>query len=224
MAAPGIGKTTFLLNWIVKSGARALYLSADTSPHDLTAQLGALATGDSRKRVEERLMESHSWRTEYGQHISQVYPNLVLDFSSSPSIHQIEQKTMALTELWGETPEIIVMDTASNVHMKDMSDNAEWQRVWLQSIEIARRFNSFFVFAHHVKQGPARGGKVAPEMNDGLWGSDQFSEFVMGLHQPRPNELSLTVRKNRTGPKDVPIRFTTDFGRAQVWEKEKEDE
>lgn len=220
IAAPGQGKTTFLLNWMVKGDVRALYMSADTSPHDLTAQLGALATGETRDKVERRLGESLTWRQEYGKHISTKFPNLVLDFSSQPRMEQIEARVGALTELWGRTPEIVVMDTASNVFMEDMGSNAEWQTVWLKAIEIARTFNLFFMFAHHVKVGPARGGRVAPEMNDGLWGSDQFAELVMGLHTPRPKELTLTVRKNRTGAKDVPVRFVTDFAKADVREKD----
>lgn len=221
IAAPGVGKTTFLLNWMVKGNVRALYMSADTSPHDLTAQLGSLATGETRDQVERRLQQSSTWREEYGKHISSRFPNLVLDFSSQPRMEQIQHRVGALTELWGRTPEIIVMDTASNVFMNDMSSNAEWQSVWLSAIEIARTFNSFFMFAHHVKVGPARGGRMAPEMNDGLWGSDQFAEIVMGLHTPRPKTMDCTVRKNRTGVKDVPVRFEVDFARADVTEEKK---
>ena len=221
IAAPGVGKTTFLLNWMVKGNIRALYLSADTSPHDLTAQLGSLATGETRNQVEKRLAQSKTWRKEYGNHISTRFPNLVLDFSSQPRMGQIESRIGALTELWGQAPEIVVMDTASNVFMEDMGSNAEWQKVWLRAIEIARTFNLFWMFAHHVKVGPARGGRTAPEMNDGLYGSDQFAELVMGLHTPRPHKMDLTVRKNRTGAKDVRVRFDTDFAKADISEEEK---
>ena len=216
MAAPGVGKTTFMLNWAVRSNAKTLYISSDTSPHDVTAQLGALATRDDRSMVESRLMESRVWREEYAKAIFAKYPNLVLDFAPRPSMGDIRNKAEALTELWGEPPELIVMDTASNVAMKDMSDNAEWQRVWLQSISLARDLNTFFVFAHHVKQGPARSGRVAPDLNDGLWGCDQFPEFVFGLHSPASNELVLTVRKNRGGLKDVPVKMRATLATARI--------
>lgn len=219
IAAPGVGKTTWLLNWVTKSNARTLYMSADTSPHDLTGQLGALATGEERSKVEQRLTSSPTWREQYGQHISTTFPNLVLDFSSQPRMDDIENRVGALTELWGEAPQIVVMDTASNVFMEDKGSNAEWQAVWLQAIEIARTFNLFWLFAHHVKVGPARGGKVAPEMNDGLWGSDQFAEIVMGAHIPRPGFVDVTVRKNRTGKKDVKVRFAADFASAEMHEE-----
>ena len=209
------------MNWILKSNARALFMSADTSPHDFTGQLGALATGETRSQVEGRLRSSATWRAEYGKHISEKHPNIVLDFSSQPKMHQIGARVGALTELWGKAPQIVVMDTASNVYMDDMGANSEWQRVWLEAIEIARTFNLFWMFAHHVKVGPARGGRVAPEMNDGLFGSDQFAEIVMGMHTPRPNTVDVTVRKNRTGPKDVPVRFDVDFARADFKEQTK---
>lgn len=216
IAAPGQGKTTVLLNWVVKTGAKCLYISADTSAHDMTSQLGALATGHNRRLVEERLTESATWRKEYAKAIFAKYPNLVLDFSPRPTMKDIRYKVLALTELWGETPEVIIMDTASNVAMDDMANNAEWQRVWLSAISLAREANAFFVFAHHVRQGDARGGRIAPQMNDGLWGSDQYPEFVIGLHTPNAGEVMLTVRKNRTGPKDVPIRLKVSFPLAKV--------
>lgn len=216
MAAPGVGKTTFMLNWAVRSGMRTLYISSDTSPHDITAQLGALATGHDRSLVEKRLMATATWRQEYAKAIYQQYPNLVLDFSPRPTMGEIQAKGEALCELWGEPPQLIVMDTASNVAMKDMSDNAEWQRVWLQSISVARYLNSFFVFAHHVKQGIARSGRVAPDLNDGLWGCDQFPEFVLALHTERTNEITCTVRKNRGGPKDVPVPLRASLPVASI--------
>lgn len=216
MSAPGVGKTTLLLNWAVHSNMKTLFISSDTSPHDITAQLGALATGHERRLVEQRLMGGHTWRQEYSRAIYDKYPNIVLDFAPRPSMADIRAKAIALTELWGEAPEMIVMDTASNVMMKEMDSNAEWQRVWLQSREIARSLNAFFMFAHHVKQGPARSGRVAPDLNDGLWGCDQFPEFVLGLHAERTDQMTLTVRKNRGGKKDVPVRLDADLARAKV--------
>lgn len=214
IAAPGVGKTTFLLNWAVKSGMNTLYLSADTSPHDLTAQLASLATGHLRAEVEPRLMSDQTWREQYASAIFQKFPNLVVDFTQRPSMLGIRRKATALTELWGEAPQMVVMDTASNVEMEDMGANAEWQRVWLESINIARDLNTFFVFAHHVRQGLARSGRTAPDLNDGLWGCDQFPEFVFGLHNSGAREVTCTVRKNRGGPKDVPVKLPVDLSRA----------
>lgn len=220
IAAPGIGKTTILLNWATKARIPTLYLSADTSAQDLTVQLGSLATKHHRREVEKRLTSSPMWRTEYANAVMRAFPDLVLDFAPRPTMRDIREKAEALTELWGVTPRMIVMDTASNVAMKDMADNAEWQRVWLQAIQIARDFNAFFVFAHHVKQGLARSGRMAPEMSDALWGADQFAEFVVGIHESRPGTRTLTVRKNRTGPKDVPIHLVADLAHADLRDME----
>lgn len=216
LSAPGVGKTTFLLNWAAQSGARTLFCSADTSPQDTTVQLAAMATNQERKLVESRMLSSMAWRVEYATAIFHRYPNLVVDFSPRPSMEQIGDRAHALTELWGDTPQFIVMDTASNVAMADMSNNASWQGVWLSAIRLARQFNAVFCFAHHVKQGPARSGRLPPEMSDGLWGCDQFPEFVMGLWNPDPGQIKLIVRKNRTGVKDVPVAFDTDLATSRV--------
>lgn len=216
IAGSGVGKTTFLANWTAKSNMRTLYMSSDTSAHDFTVQLGALSTDDQRVEVERRLMKSATWRREYGQHIAAAYPNLVVDFDPQPSIAKLDRQCHALTELWGVSPEMVVMDTATNVEMSDRSNNAEWQRVWLEALQLARDHNLFFMFAHHVKNGPARTGRVAPELSDGLWGSDVFPEFVLGLHLAAADKLTCTVRKNRTGQRDVTVHFNINYARGSV--------
>lgn len=216
MAGPGVGKTMLLLNWAAMSGMRTLYVSADTSAQDITVQMAALACDHPRSIVEERLASSEQWRADYAVAIFEKFPHMVFDFAQRPSTLDVRNKVAALTELWGSAPEFIVIDTASNIAKKENDSNGEWQRVWLESIAIARDFNSFLLFAHHLRMGLARNGRHAPELTDGLWGSDQFPEFVMGLHSERANEITLTVRKNRSGPKDVPVKFDVDFTKASV--------
>jgi len=220
IAAPGVGKTTFGLNWVNRTNARTLYVSADTNPTDVSAQLASMITGDERIIVEKRLETSNEWKTEYSKAVFERNSNLVLDFDPSPSIQSVWDKAIALTEMWAMTPEMIVIDTASNIEMSDKGDNAEWQRVWLACKDIARNLNSFVLLMHHVKQGDAASGRVAPQMADGLWGSDKFPEFVLGLHAPNPSELVMTVVKNRSGKKDVPVRLRPELERARILDPE----
>lgn len=224
LAAPGVGKTTLLLNWAAQTNARTLFVSSDTSSQDMTAQLACIATGHLRSTVESRMLKSGVWRSAYAEKVLALHDNLVLDFAPRPTIQELRDKAVALTELWGRTPQFIVMDTASNVAMSDQGSYAEWERVWLACKEMARELNAVFCFAHHVRQGPARSGRLAPEASDGLWGSDKFPELVMGLHQDTPGQLTLTVRKNRGGRKDVPVRLDADLARAFISEEGSTDE
>jgi replicative DNA helicase len=223
IAAPGVGKTTLLLNWVAKSNLKTLYLSMDTSPMDITAQMASMVTGHERVIVERRMMESEEWRRDYAQAIYGQVPNFVVDFSPSLSVDQIRAKAESMAELWCETPELIVIDTASNIAMRDMGENAEWQRVWMQTKELARELNSFAILAHHVKAGPVKSGRVQPELSDGLWGCEQFPEFVFGLHAPSNHELILSLLKNRGGVKNVSVHLDAQLQLAQINDRESVD-
>lgn len=220
IAAPGVGKTTLGLNWVNQTNARTLYCSADTNPADVTAQLASMVTGHDRVIVEKRLEANDEWKKEYANAVYRSNPNLVVDFDPSPSTRSIWEKSVALTELWAATPEVVVIDTASNIEMSDRGDNAEWQRVWLACKDLARNLNSFVLLMHHVRQGEAASGRLAPEMSDGLWGSNKFPEFVLGLHTASPTELVVTVRKNRSGKKDVPVRLRAQLEKSIISDPE----
>lgn len=223
IAAPSVGKTTFLLNWVTQARIRALYISSDTTEHDLTTQIGALSQGHLRSEVEQRLRSSETWRDLYATRIAELYPNLVLDFTPSPTMGSIEQKVRGLVELWARPPQMVIQDTASNVDMEDKGDNAEWQRVWLSAKQIARQYGLFWCFAHHVKQGPAKDGDRAPVMSDGLWGSHQFAEYVLTLHNPNPRSMVVTVRKNRMGKRDVAVPLRAEWERALIHDQPEDD-
>lgn len=215
LAAPGVGKTAFALNWAARSGARTLYASADTDRLLMTSQLAALATGDSRTTVEDRMARSTTWRTEYAEAVKSLFPNLVVDFDSAPSIATVVAKSEALTELWGETPELVVLDTASDV-AKDGDEFQGWQKLWLNVREASRYLGCVFMLLHHVSQGPAAGGQSAPKLNDGMYKADQFPEMLLGLHESATNEITVSALKNRGGRKGVAMQLIADHAHGRL--------
>ena len=218
LAAPGVGKTTVALNWAALSGARTLYCSADTDAELMTEQLASLATGHHRETVAGRMEDNPRWLARYADAIKWKYPHLVMDFEASPNINTVAEKCEALTEVWGETPDLVVIDTASDVN-RDTDDPSGWIRQWIAQRELSRFFNCTVMTCHHVKVGPAANGKVAPSQGDGLFNADRFSEIVLGLHTSGPSEITLTALKNRGGRKDVAFPLTADLEYCRVLER-----
>lgn len=217
IAAPGVGKTTMILNWVAKANVRTLYMSADTAQRDLTSQLAALATGTERRVVEARMEKEEFWREQYAASIQTAFPNLIIEDMPSPSLKDVQERMLCLTELWGETPQVVVLDTAGDIERpKSKSEYDEWLQLWQSIRELARKFNCVVMVAHHVRNGPARNGTQPPEMADGLFGSDKYPEFVIGLHTASAGVMQATVRKNRNGPKDVPVKLAAHLSLASI--------
>lgn len=226
LSAPGVGKTSLIVNWAALSSALTLYVSADTDQKLMSTQLACLSTGHSRQTVEQRLEHSSVWRTQYAASVREAFPNVVMDFTSSPRIQDLAAKAEALTEVWGDAPQLMVLDTASDVQKRG-EDWTAWQDTWLACREFARFFNCVVMLAHHVKSGPAAGGTTAPQQNDGEYKADKFAEIVIGLHNPAGNEMVATVQKNRGGKSRIPVRLEADHEYASIREpantKGKED-
>lgn len=214
LSAPGVGKTTFALNAAAYSGAATLFLSMDTDARLVTEQLAALATGEDRATIRRRLARP-LWQESYARAIRRMFPHLVLDFPTAPEVGDVADRAEAVTEVWGTTPDLIVLDVASNL-ARQGDDYGSWQQLWSDIQRLSRVFGSTLLVAHHVKEGPAAGGTVAPSLNDGQYKPHQFAEIVLGLHAPSPAEVTVTVLKNRGGRKDLRFGLVADLAHAQL--------
>lgn len=215
LAAPGVGKTTVSLNWAARANLRTLYCSADTDPETATEQLASLATGHLRTTVEDRLATSATWRSWYADAVRAKYPNLVMDYSGAPRLGVIAEKMEALTEVWGACPELLVLDTASDVQ-RDQPGFDGWQRQWLACREMARFFGCVIVHNHHIRSGAAATGRVKPSLDDGMYKPEQFAEMILGLYTPGAGELGIAVLKNRGGRSGFVVHLRTELERALV--------
>lgn len=217
IAAPGVGKSTLALNWAARSQALTLYASADTDARTMTLQLASLASGHGREQVGERLANSAVWRQVYAADIRRQFPNLVMDFMSMPSIPSIAYRAEALTEVWGETPQLIVLDTASDL-ARDGDDYSAWRKLWLDSRKLARTFCTSVMLLHHVRSGPAATGLVRPNQDDGQYRADQFAEIELGMHWRNHNTVEVSVLKNRTGKRNIAVQMHADYEHARLEE------
>lgn len=216
-AAPSVGKTMFAGNWAAESGAHTLYMSADTDQRTWTKNMAALATGHETTIVDRRLERSRSWRLQYMEAVQDRFPNLYADFASGPSIPSVLHRAEALTEVWGSTPELVVIDTATDVQRQG-EDYASWRKNWIAYRGLARYLNAVVMLLHHVKDGPARNGDAEPAQSSAKYGADEFAEIMLGLWRPGgdPTRLTVSVLKNRAGLRQVRVPFAAEYARGRV--------
>lgn len=218
LAAPGIGKTAFLTYWALAAGVKTLYMASDTDMRLFTEQLGSYATGESRESV-RKMLENGSI-AEVAAAVTQAAPDLFIDPNAGPSLQQIDERIVALTEYWGETPQFVVLDTISDVQRSGGDDYSAWRGLWLDLRKMSRYYDTTIVFAHHVKGSTAgRNGDRAPELSDGKFAAHEFCEIVLGLHRPVDSQLVVSVLKNRGGMSGIKFPMAVDYSRMEIEEE-----
>lgn len=142
-----------------------------------------------------------------------------MDFDPAPSLERIQARSVALAEVWGSAPELIVIDTASHLDRPN-DDYSTWQKQWLRIQDLSRLLPSVVLVNHHIGSGkPAASGTVQPDLNDGMYKPEQFAEIVIGAHRSAGNEMTVTVLKNRGGKSRFSVPLVTDFERAVIYEE-----
>ena len=192
---PGVGKSTFALHWALKAQRPTLYFSADTHQHTMSLRLGSMIT-DTEQASIEPMMNDLDWISSVlsqAQHIRWC-------FESAPSLNDIEQQVEAFFELYGEYPELIVVD---NLLDCTHTDGDEWgsMRSLLREFKWwARETGAAFIVLHHTSEAvnsdpcPPRSaiqGKVA-----------QTPALILTVGSNQPGFMGVCPVKNRYGPAD----------------------
>jgi len=219
IAAPGVGKTLFALNFAAQSGAKTLYLSADTSERNVSLNLAAMATGELKEDIKKAIKETNPDYREaikdYEAEIRKAFPNLIVDNSPSISLEAVVQKSYALADIWGDYPELLVLDIATNIE-RPSDDYGSWDQLWNQIKMVARHLGCGVLVLHHVKEGYAANGNVAPQLSDGQYKPHKHLEIELGLYRPGPHEFRVIVLKNRDGKDQVTIPMVMDYPTATL--------
>lgn len=217
MAAPSVGKTAFCLYWALAAQVTTLYFAADTDMRLFTEQMGAYATGETREEVRHRC--ENGQLDQVAASVSQAAPDLFVDPLAGPTLEAIDERINALTEFWGETPQLVVLDTISDVR-RGGDDYSAWRNLWLDLRSMARAYDLTIMFAHHVKgNSVSRDGDRPPALSDGKYGSHEFCEIVLGLHKPKATTMTVSVLKNRGGRRGIAFPMEIDYSRLDIEER-----
>lgn len=178
-AGPGTGKSAFVLNYALKSGVSCLYFSADS---DAFVQVSrALAVlGDMDMTDAGELAKSDNV-----EKISEITNGSPVRFSyhTSPTLTHIEYQVRAYEELYGDFPELIVVDNALDVQMDfddDQSQSLDSLMAWLH--DMARTTGACVIVLHHVT-GPYNDANQPIPLSGVKGQIGRVPELILTLHK-----------------------------------------
>lgn len=200
-AAPGIGKSAFVLTKVLKSGVPALYLSADSDEFTQTTRAMSILNGWPMEK------SAQMYRDDKEQAVKTLdSTNVLFDFNPSPTLNQLEDVVKATVELMDDYPQMIVVDNITNVisgfagNDEDPFGGLELLNDYLHSL--ARNTGACVVGLHHVKGDHNDGNKPIPL--SGIKGQiGRVPEMILTLHRipsdHGPDTLNVSAVKNRSG-------------------------
>lgn len=211
LAAGGVGKSAFALEWAVSIGAPVLYVSLDTSLVDHGIRLISRSTGmrvDDVQRGHD--VDPEAWAEKWGAQIRAFdYPVRFCDLTGSA--REIRELVAAEAEYWGEAPLLTVVDNLGNL-LEGEEGASEYRRILAELHRIAKEHDTLVMALHHTRRQPPkkRTGRDEDEeeddegtkpvhLSDALYEGDKEAQYVLGLWRPEPNKLSVGVLKNRMG-------------------------
>lgn len=202
-AAPGVGKSAFVVNMLLKANVPALYFSADTDAFTTYLRAGAILTGWSTRDIETAVEAGNA--AEIDARLAAL-DTLRFDFAGRIDTDDVAESLMAYAGTYGEFPHAIVADNLSNV------DADSDPRVALDAgcdflHEVARETGAAVIALHHVTGEFDNGDRPVPL--SGLRGKvSKVPELVLTLYRNASTgldgvgELYVCPVKNRTGRAD----------------------
>lgn len=207
---PGAGKSLIALwhalKWTTEHDLRGIYLSADSAELGQAARALAMKVmGVSVSEAERLLSTGDQWAIDQMKDLNA----LSWSFEDDLSYDNIAEEVDAFIELWGTTPDFIIVDNLTDVEGQSEDEWATLRRALKALVQLARSTDAAVVVLHHtseddrIKEEPcpprrAIQGKCAQKPAVIYTTSDQ------GLRRP------LAVVKNRFGHADK-------TGRSAVW-------
>jgi hypothetical protein len=238
VGAPGVGKSTFALDWAEMSGRPSLYISLDTELVDHAVRLVARKTGTPI----EQILEGHEkdvkdWIQRW-QPVVEDLDHPIRFVDERMSARTVGEVVAAETEFWGEPPELTIVDDASGL-LEAEESSQEYNRIFLDLKRVAREYDTFVVVLHHLRRKPAQpwrrpcrncgagndevdAGTLPVHASDILYAGDRKVSILLGLWRPRPDLLRVGILKNRMGPANpngkMYVTLDADLSRAKIEE------
>lgn len=152
-AEPGVGKTALALwmaeKWVHAHGLRGLYFSADSSELVVAARLVAMTEGVTWTDAERRILNGDA----YINSVLEGLNPLRFCFDPDISLLSIEQEVEAFVELWGDTPDFIVIDNLTDVDGQNEDEFGGLRRIMKVMKYLARESGAAVIVLHHTSEG-----------------------------------------------------------------------
>jgi len=220
-AAPNAGKSMFALIYAIKAKVPTLFFSADTDTTTVMMRAAAHSSGHNQMTVEQSLSaDSHYYDKHFDKlsHIKWV-------FDSSPSLDDIELEIKAYVELYGEAPQLIVVDNLMNVAAETDNEWAGLRAIMMELHDMARKTEACVLVLHHVSEQTEYGSPTRPSHRRAIQGKvSQLPALILTLGYDAINgDLNIAAVKNRFGPHTADgsdyITLKVNYGSCQISDK-----
>jgi replicative DNA helicase len=194
-AAPGGGKTIFALAYAIESRVPTLFVSADTDLATMAVRAAAMVTGWSQEQVESVGLQSPQIEAALGQlaHIRWADDN-------QPTVEDIYLEVKAYAEVFGEFPELVVIDNLIDVQAgREIEKDWAGTRAVVDGLKrLARESEAHVLILAHAT-GRYEDGHDPIPLGGLEWKPGKNVELVLTMHWGQGMELRICPVKNRSG-------------------------
>lgn len=192
----GTMKTTFLMDWTRKLGVPTLYFSNDSDESTVASRMLAADVNSPTNVVERELRSAQEWAS--GR--LRGYDGIRWSFDPSPSLDEIDLEMEAFNEIYGDYPELVVVDILGNVSYYEDSDHGSDARILQYLHASARSSGAAFVVVHHATE--AVSGAPCPPRSAVLNKQTKLQTLILSVAL-QGDTFYVAPVKNRHGFTDV---------------------
>lgn len=201
-AAPGVGKSIMALNLVLRSKTPTLYFSADSDAFTQYSRSVACVSGCTFERA-TMMVRTDTVPEAVRDQLAKIPVRFVCD--ATPDLDSIEMHVAAYRELYGDFPDLTVIDNVTDVDIGNREEN-DLNDLMSYLHEMARKTESCVLGLHHVTGSYNDSNKPVPL--SGL--KDQIGRvpaLILTMHKERtdygPDILKVSTVKNRAGRADA---------------------
>lgn len=217
-AAPNAGKSMFALIYAIRAKVPTLFFSADTDTATVMIRAASALSGHGQVSVEAQLQNNPRAYSDYLKDINHIQ----WCFDSSPSLDDIELEVKAYVELYGVTPELIVIDNLMNVVAEHENEWAGLRQIMVELHDMARKTEACVLVLHHVSEQSEYGDTTTPPQRKAIHGKiSQLPSLILTLgYSPLDKTLRVAPVKNRFGPMyanaDQHVALAVDYATCRI--------
>lgn len=200
-APPGIGKSIFALTQAQRTRIPTLYHSADSDAFTQMSRGLCIETGCTMREAEQAVARNED--------LSALAPSIGevpirFEYDTTPDADSIEESADSYEELYGEYPEMMIVDNVTNVYSEagdaeSSSTGLHWVCDYLSSL--AMTSNACIVGLHHVKSEWVNGASPIP-MNGLMDQVHKVPRLILTLFSPSEGVIGVSKVKDRFGKAD----------------------
>jgi len=143
------------MKWATEHNLRGIYMSADSAELGQAARLLCMNKMNLSYAEAERLLEQEdAWAIEAMQDLN----NISWAFEDDLSYVNINEEVLAFEEMWGISPDFIIVDNLTDVEGQAEDEWATQRRALKALTQLARQADSAVIVLHHtsedVKENP----------------------------------------------------------------------